>query len=295
MKKSLYLSLYFNLFFVACFQMGLKAQLSTQPLNPGMSVAKTVISSRDLVISSHETCMLIFPAAIQSADRGEAYVLASRVRGTENVLKVKAGKPGFMPSSLTVVTSDGQVFAFRVSYAAHPPYLVLDFRRMGVGIGIGIGIDAVQFKGALLNSAQMQRCAALARGRKSIIKGVHWNRRGLDFGLEGIFIHRDVLFFKFRLHNASSIPYRFEALRYYIRDLKTAKRTAVRDNEVKALYRQSWGSPEDVGGQVIVVALHRFTMAENKCLVIDLRENQGDRSAVLRLKQRKLLKTVPLE
>ncbi|HTN38966.1 MAG TPA: DUF4138 domain-containing protein [Arachidicoccus sp.] len=93
-----------------------------------VSGMQKVIAASNLSISQNKTCTLIFPAAIRSADRGAGYVLAERVKGAENSLKVKAGRPDFKPSSLTVITTDGQVFSLLVSYTAHPPYLVLDFR-----------------------------------------------------------------------------------------------------------------------------------------------------------------------
>lgn len=312
------------LFCIAFMQLGIniKGQSLGKLLLPvALSGTKPILASRDLVISANKTCMLIFPAAIQSADRGAAYVLAQRVKGAENILKVKAGKAGFEPSSLTVVTKDGQVFAFRVRYEKDPPYLVLDLRRSDknmpagadsdeAGNGAGNGATAVRFKGTLLNSAEMQRSAALVKGRPCFVKGVRVHKQSLDFGLEGIYIHGDVLFFSFRLFNGSGIPFELGSLRFFIRDVKTAKRTAVQDNELNVLFMQSWGTPEagktqdhekEMGmgrgrnkdrqrGQMIVVALDRFTMADKKALMIDLREKEGDRSVVLRLKERKLLK-----
>src|ERR1700712_5502863 len=64
-----------------------------------------------LDITWHKTTMLIFPYPIQSADRGDQYVLAEKVKGVDNVLKVKAGQAGFEESNLQVITSDGAVYS----------------------------------------------------------------------------------------------------------------------------------------------------------------------------------------
>lgn len=242
------------------------------------------IPARDLAIGLSKTCMLVFPAAIQSADRGAAYVLAEKVKGSENVLKVKAASPDFAPSSLTVITADGRIFAFKVFYEENPSCLALDLS------GASFHSAAVKFGGGF-NSEVMQRAVMKVKGSGPFLKGLQVHKYGLDCRLEGSYIDRDVLFFKFRLHNTSNIGYSLASLRFFIRDLRTAKRTAVQDNELKPLYMQTWGMPEDEVGQEIVVAMHRFTIADSKSLVIELTEKDGDRSLSFRLKERKLRET----
>jgi|GEM_PF-669722 len=305
-------------------------------------VASTVISvkARNLDVCCNKTCMLIFPAAIQSADRGAAYVLASRVPGSENVLKVKAARPGFDTSSLTVITKDGKVYAFNVSYQATPAYLVLDFRggqdngrintedkkRLRVqqkhsnittsfnnrdarssdkgfresnrGNMQDLRPGAVHFSGVQLNAAQVDRCMEMMKDGPSFIKGVHKTWFGIKFRLEAAFYFKELLFFRLKLLNRAGIPFKVESLRLFIRDNKQAKRTAVQDRELETLAIKSWGLPEQDGssdtarkGQQIMVALPRFTVADGKQLVIVLREENGDRHLLLKVKGRKLRKT----
>lgn len=255
---------------------------------PSESPNPVVVPSRKIIVSNDKTTLLMFPAAVQSADRGAAYVLAERVKGTENALKVKAAMPGFAPSSLTVVTADGQVYVFSVSYAADPPSLAMDFR------GAGSAGPAVRFRGQSLNAAEMLEAAERVKGTAPFIRGVHRYRYGIDFKLEGVYMFRDVLLLKFRLHNETDIDYQPASFSFFIRDLRRARRTAVRDNELQSLYRHSWGRPEDADGQVTVVALHRFTIADDKKLAVELREEKGDRSVSLDLKERKFSKAKKL-
>lgn len=262
------------------FYMGAKAQSGSYN-----SKSAKAIPARDLAISQNKTCILVFPAAIQSADRGAAYILAERVKGSENVLKVKASKQNFELSSLTVITTDGQVFAFKVHYAANPPYLALDLS------GEVSGKAAVKLSGVGCNSAELRSAVEKVKRNTSFLKGVHVRKYGLNCQLEGIYTGQDVLFFKFRLRNTSNIGYKVASLRFFIRDLKTARRTAMQDNELESLYRQSWGAPEDEIGQEMVVAIPRFTIADDKSVAIELTEKDGDRALFFRLKERKLRKT----
>lgn len=257
-----------------------------------------VIAARSIEIGCAQTCMLVFPSAIQSADRGAAYVLAQRVKGAENALKVKAGKPGFAPSSLTVITTDGQVFAFKVSYASRPDYLVLDLRDSANENRVWQAersafphSGTVTFKDTRLNSAEMEYSANQVKKDAQVIKGGHKHKYGVAFKLDGIYFYKDVLFFRFRLHNSTAIPYQAATLRFFIRDAKRAKRTAVQDSELPVLFKKSWGRPEDSGGQIIIMALPRFTIADNKHLAIQLMEQEGDRTLDFRVRERTLRKT----
>ncbi len=248
---------------------------------------QAILPIHNLSISWHKTTTLIFPSAIQSADRGDVAILAERVKGSENVLKVKAGSKSFEPSSLTVITTDGQVYAFNVKYTDDPPYLVLDLRRQPP-------FAPVDFNGVPLNSRELEDFAVKVNSLPTFIHGVHENKNGIDFTLDGIHIRNGVLFFRYTLHNLSGIPFNVSSLRFYVRDKKKARRTAVQDNETKPLFTKDWGKPEDILGQSIVVAFPKFTIADSKDFVTELMEEHGDRNASLKLNQRKLLKAKPL-
>lgn len=267
---------------------GSSFSLQAQAVLPS-GVIEKIIPSRNLCVGWNTTCLLVFPAAIQSADRGSADLLAERVKGAENALKVKAGRRDFAPTSLTVVTVDGQVFSFRVSYAGHPPYLVLDCRDGGSDKRL------VRFKNASLSQAGLRRCAMQVRDADAFIKHVHTARYGLDFTLEGIYIKKEVLFLRFRLLNASNIPFQLGTLRFFMRDIITARRTAIQDNELTPLYMLATGEPEKADGQVIVMAIRRFTLADHKRVAIELTETEGDRAVNIWLKERNLRKTRKLD
>ena len=285
--------------------------------------AEPLCITRRLEVSCNKTCMLVFPAAIKSADRGANYLLAARVAGVDNVLKVKAGKPDFLPTSLTVITADGRVYAFEVGYVASPRSLVLDLTgRAAVGDPDGAvsdfsgtvdfgddvhmssatvlgskgagempGLGAAPLMGAAMNMAVLDSCATRIASTPGFIKGVGSHRYGIRFSVEGIYIKRDMLFFSCRLQNSTSIPFRMGSLGLFMRDLNRTKRTAVQDNELPATFIKRWGSPEATDGQIIVVAVPRFTLSDNKYLAIELMEEAGDRALLLKLKERKLRKT----
>ena len=63
-------------------------------------------------VTSNKTLTLLFPYPIKSVDAGSQDLLIEKVKGTENVLRIKAAKPGFPETSLSIITSDGKIYCF---------------------------------------------------------------------------------------------------------------------------------------------------------------------------------------
>lgn len=247
----------------------------------------TRLPAWNLDITWHKTTLLIFPAAVQSADRGDAYILAEKVAGVGNILKVKAAQKGFEQSNLHVITTDGKVYPFTLNYKDAPATTTFDLRWQQP-------FGAVSFAGTALNSADMDRMAARVAGARPFLKGGAFRKYGIRFSLTGAYIRDHVMFLQFHLHNDTHLPLREKSLRFYIRDKKKARRTANRDNEAEVLLVTRRGMPEDGMGQTIVVALPQFTMAEDKLLIAELMEAGGDRNPACRVRQKQLLKVKPL-
>lgn len=249
--------------------------------------AKEIITDYPLDITWHKTTVLIFPAAIQDADRGDRYVKAEKAEGVENMLKVKAGQQHFLQSNLHVVTTDGKVYGFTVNYAENPSTYLIDMGKV-------YPHSPVTFEGISLNSKDLELKAATIRGIAPFISKVKQDKYDMDLKLEGIFVKDDVLMMHYKIKNGSQIRYDGAAPRFYIRDKKRAKRTAVQDTEVKAVYVQRSGKPEDPEGQSIIVAFPKFTIAENKYFVTEFMEQGGDRNLECRFDQGKLLQAKTL-
>lgn len=239
-----------------------------------------VIRPYDLAITWNKTTTLIFPAAIQSADRGEGYILAKRVPGVDNVLKVKAGQKGFDQSNLSVITKDGKVFTFLVNYMDNPPYQVIDLNKMNQKA-------PVAFSGLPLNYEQMGTYATLVAAQKPFLHK-HDRSHQMDLQLQGIYIESGILFFRFALENHSHIEYEPDLLRFYIRDKKTPRRTAVQEQQIQPLLIQT--APVKKDTKSITVAFKKFTIADKKLLSCEVMEKGGDRNLRINVAERKLLR-----
>lgn len=236
-----------------------------------------------LDITWHKTTLIIFPAAIQSADRGDKYVLAQKAKGIENILKVKAGQKGFAPSNLSVVTADGKVYTFMVDYNPDPPYQVIDMRRQPEKA-------PVRFSGLSLNKKQITDYIKIISGQKSFLHGVKQHKYQMKFKLQGIYVKNNVLFFQFTLNNKTQLGYKIDFLRFYIKDKKQTKRTAIQEREIHPLLLNILPEEEKDTGKIIVAAFKKFSIADDKNFIIEMMEKNGDRHFLLEVPQRKFLK-----
>ena len=83
------------------------------------------------------------------------------------------------------------------------------------------------------------------------IKHIGCKRFGVQYLLKGIYVHNDLLYFHLQLKNSSNVPFNVDYLTFKITDKKVAKRTAF--------------------------TLPKFTLADDKQLVVELHEQQGGR------------------
>ncbi|OJV52285.1 MAG: conjugative transposon protein TraN [Bacteroidetes bacterium 43-16] len=250
--------------------------------------AKSVIADRQLEITWHKTTLLLFPAPIQDGSRGDKTILAERVEGVENALKVKAAERGFPQSNLHVVTTDGKVYAFTVNYNEYPSEFTID-------MGTQPSHSPATFEGISLNSRELELRAATIKGIPPFVRKVRQSRFGMELRLEGIFVKDDVLFFRYSLSNQAQIKYDPASLRFYVRDKKRAKRTAVQDTEMQPVFVQHSGNIESSKGQTIIVAFPKFTIAESKYFVTELMEQGGDRNLACKIDQGKLLQAKTID
>src|SRR5882672_1873022 len=84
--------------------------------------------SRNVEVTFNKTSTLVFPTAITSVDRGSRDLIAQKAKGVNNVLQIKAGKPNFRETNLTVITSDGGLYHFFIRYSEQPTVFTVSIR-----------------------------------------------------------------------------------------------------------------------------------------------------------------------
>lgn len=262
--------------------------------NPVLSqiASKINISSIEpyhLAIASSMTTNLIFPYSIKSVDRGSQNVLVQKAHGVENILQIKARKENFEKTNLTVITGDGKLYSFLLTYTSTPSLLNLVLGKKSVKA------PNTFFTPGRHDEAEIKTYAKKAIAEKDKLYGVKDKKYDILFRLDGIFIHHEVMYYRIRISNHSNINYDIDQLRFFIRDQKKAKRTASQEIEMKPLYVQN--DTSIVAGQTehcFVFALSKFTIPDKKYLIIQLMEKNGGRNLALKVHNRKIIKAVYL-
>ena len=177
--------------------------------------AQSSIEPVPLAITCNKTTHLIFPAAIKAVDRGSPEVLVQQPKGVQNILKVKAAKPGFAESSLGVITADGKLYSFIVHYEAVPKQLNYVLSRDSLVV-----VPPVLFSSQRPDDIMLQETTEKIVALKKCWHGIKDRAYEISLRLLGIYIANDVLFFRLGIHNASAINYDIDRIRFFIRDKK---------------------------------------------------------------------------
>lgn len=237
-----------------------------------------------LEVTFSKTVHIIFPAAIRYVDLGSADLLAAKADGAENVLRVKAALRDFSrESNLAVITEDGAYYTFNVKYADEPVKLSIemaDFIHDGEAVNrpnnaMDIYLKELGSESPLLVRLIMQ---SIHQNNRREIKHIGSKRFGIQFTLKGIYTHNGLLYFHTQLKNASHVPFDMDYITFKIVDKKVAKRTAIQEQVITPL--RVYNHLMCAGGKKTertVFTLPKFTIPDDKHLVVELHEKDGGR------------------
>lgn len=251
----------------------------------GENMLRNSIQPGTLLIGYDKTTNLIYPYAIKSVDKGSKDVLVQLAKGVENILQVKAAKQGFAETNLTVVTADGKLYSHLLNFTDNPRVL-----NIKLGSSMNYPNTDALFSYKADNEAKVYDLTEQVASKKPVLKGIRDSKYNISLNLAGVYIKQDKLYFQFGLENNSEVDYPVEAFRFYIKDSKSAKRTA--KQEVEQLPVQQAGNAELIRGnsqQMVVVTLPRFTIPDKKVLMIELMEANGGRHLTLKVKNKTII------
>lgn len=236
-------------------------------------------------VSVDKTSNLIFPAAIKSVDRGSTAVLAQKAPGVENILQIKAGEQNFRETNMTVITADGQFYSFAVSYSSDPSTLNYSF--------VGDSSDKAMIEDQRLADPEYKSIANTIKSKRhQLHKSTSEGK--VKLSLKNIFSKDDLLWLEISISNKSPITYAAAFVRFFIRDTKRAKRTAVQEIELTPLFHTDFVEVRNGNTQLYVFAFKPFAVQGGKELTIEVGEAQSGRSLTLPLSHRTMQKVKSL-
>lgn len=243
-----------------------------------------MIPPHGLEVTFDKTCHVIFPAAIAYVDLGSANIIAGKADGAENVIRVKAAKRGFKgETNMSVITEDGAYYSFNVKYAREPRILnveMTDFIHDGEAVNRPNNSMNIYLKELGSESPVLVRLVmkSIWKENKRRVKHIGSKSFGIQFLLKGIYTHNGLLYFHTEIKNSSNVPFDVDYITWKIVDKKVAKRTAIQEQVIQPLRTQNFVL--NVAGnsnERTVWTMDKFTLSDDKCLVVELAEKNGGR------------------
>ena len=243
-----------------------------------------MIPPHGLEVTFDKTCHVIFPAAIAYVDLGSANIIAGKADGAENVIRVKAAKRGFKgETNMSVITEDGAYYSFNVKYAREPRILnveMTDFIHDGEAVNrpnnsMNIYLKELGSECPVLVRLVMK---SIWKENKRRVKHIGSKSFGIQFLLKGIYTHNGLLYFHTEIKNSSNVPFDVDFITWKIVDKKVAKRTAIQEQAIQPLRTQNFVL--NVAGnsnERTVWTMDKFTLPDDKCLMVELAEKNGGR------------------
>ncbi|MBK7479786.1 MAG: conjugative transposon protein TraN [Bacteroidales bacterium] len=237
-----------------------------------------------LEVTFNKTVHLIFPSVIRYVDLGSSDLLAAKADGAENVLRVKAAVRDFsQESNLAVITEDGAYYTFNVKYADEPGKLsveMADFIHDGEAVNRPNNSLDIYLKELGQESPPLVRLImkSVYKNDKREIKHIGSKRFGIQYTLKGLYAHNGLLYFHTQLKNTSQVPFSVDYITFKIVDKKVAKRTAIQEQVIYPL--RAYNNVQEIGGKTMeraVFTLPKFTIPDDKHLLVELHEKQGGR------------------
>lgn len=244
-----------------------------------------MIPPHALEVAFNKTTHVIFPSEILYVDLGDENLVAGLADGAKNVLRVKSAVKSFKSeTNLTVITDDGCFFTFNVKFAKEPLLLnieMTDFIHDGEAVNRPNNAQEIFLERLGQESPMLVKLImkSIYKQNRREIKHIGSKRFGVQFILKSIYTNNGLLYFHTELKNTSNIAFDIDYISFKIVDKKVVKRTAMQEQVLEPLRAQNYVTV--VNGKKserTVFALEKFTIPDDKQLVIEVAEKEGGRN-----------------
>ena len=248
-----------------------------------------------------KTVHILFPSPVTYIDIGSMDIIAGKADGAGNVVRVKAAVRNFTTeTNLTVITEDGGFFSFDVHYAENPAVSTIDIsalKQPAVESGSSQPEPASAEGRVLLQEVGREKPATVKRVLGDIyrqnrmdVKGICTKKYGIGVEVLGIYVHNDVIYIHTMISNETNISFEVDARQFIVADRKLAKRTAQQQTPLEIL--RVCNDPTVVRGhqrQRTVFAPQKFTIPDDKVLLLEIIERNGARHQTVEIPAKELL------
>ena len=184
---------------------------------------------------------------------------------------------------MSVITENGSFYTFNVKYADEPLLLNIEMKdfihdgnevnRPNNALDIylrELGSDSPKLVHLIMRSVHKENCRHIRHlGSRSF---------GIQYLVRGLYTHNGLLYLHTQLRNASNVPYDVDFITFKIVDRKVAKRTAIQEQIILPVRAYNYTTRvAERRDERTVFAFEKFTIPDDKQLVVEIREKSGGR------------------
>jgi conjugative transposon TraN protein len=228
-------------------------------------------------VNKYNNTHLIFPVSIKYIDFGNGeFIQAIPAENLQNVVRVSVLDKFDRETNISVYTEDKSFHTFDIVYNENE-----------TNYSFQIGKANESF--ALLNEEELTDKRKSDILRKISKKGRNMNHLGINknkisFSVNNIFVDANKIIFRFMIHNKSNIKYDIDYIKFFIEDKKITKKTAIQEVELQPLFIDLFSkSIEGKTKSEVSVCFEKFTIPDNKNLIIEINEKNGGRHILYKL------------
>ncbi len=286
MKRLLFVVALTVLFFV-----GVQAQDTVRTFS-----RRQVVEPYRVEVAFNKTLHILFPSEVVYVDLGSLDLIADKADGAQNVVRIKAAKQDFTEeTNFSVITADGCFYSFTAVYSENPSQLNIEMEDWlhkdpysdFANRQMYIRLDELSGETPLTVNRIMY---TILRRNVRDIKSVGSKRFGIEVLLRGVYVHGDLFYLHVSMRNRSKVAFDIDYIRFKICDRKTARRTAVQETFVNPVRVFDEIMRVDAEGMIRnVFVFRKFTIPDDKVLVMEVYERNGGRHQRLEIENSRLV------
>jgi hypothetical protein len=239
---------------------------------------QTIVPLR-ILVSCNKTTNLIFPYDIRSADCGSRDVLLQKADGEDRVLQIKASRPDFPETNLTVLTSASSFYSLLLKFDPNPNPVSINV-LMGSGTEIHGPIETNE---AALDSIGMSLLHRQGR--------FHVSSRGgpITLILQDIRLDHNLLWMALHEKSGAFQGFDLKTIRFIRIYKHRPKRTAEQEKDIIPIYVSSKDSMLGDGESLFILAFHHIWIPRGQKLECMLARKDVDEFVMIKIPRRLIM------
>ncbi len=262
------------------------------------------MAAQDLILDTifandTKNVALFFEEPIQQGITGAENFIFTYNREKEQFFGLLQATPG-TESNLLVLSSSGSIFSYIVKYSKDLKklnYFIADtssignfdpnFLKVKSSLNGSIGIDKSNKYLSISRDLYFDNfCAYLIR-KKEQIGRIRKRNEDIILRVENIVFNKDQFYFVMEIENRSSIDFEINFLNLSVQTKQKGKRTSMQKLELEPIYKYKMPERINKGATAsFVYVIPKLSIADDKMVILDLNEKNGERDLKLKIKQR---------